>query len=225
MVFLQLTGGEPSIDPLFTDVYATAYDLGMMLTILTNGSRLATPKVLGLLTTRPPQDITISVYGATEETYDRLTRRRGSYRAFSRGLTAAHEAGLPVRLSLIITKTNAHETAQMQDLANRLGLRHDLYVNMSPTIYGGPETLPPSPRPTCASAKSSPAATPATRSSTSTRTATPASARSAATPPSRSSTKEPTACAGWARSPTHCSSARAAAPAAPCRPAAAPACP
>jgi MoaA/NifB/PqqE/SkfB family radical SAM enzyme len=142
VVFLQLTGGEPTIDPLFGDVYAAAFDLGMMLTLLTNGSRLANPKILDLLTIRPPQDITISVYGATEQVYDTLTRRRGSFKAFSRGLAAASEAGLPVKLSLIITKTNAHETGQMQELAQRLGLRHDLYVNMSPTIYGGPETLP-----------------------------------------------------------------------------------
>jgi len=142
VVWLQLTGGEPTIDPLFPDVYRRAFEFGMMLTILTNGSRLASPKILELLTACPPHDITISVYGATEASYDALTRRRGSFKAFTRGLAAACEAGLPVKLSLIITKTNAHETAQMQALADRLGVRHDLYVNMSPTIYGGPETLP-----------------------------------------------------------------------------------
>lgn len=142
VVWLQLTGGEPMIDPLFPQVYALASELGMMLTILTNGSRLANPALLNLLTSLPPQDITISVYGATEASYDALTRRRGSFRAFSRGLHAAHEAGLPLKLSLILTKTNAHEADQMQALAEGLGLRHDLYVNMSPTIYGGPETLP-----------------------------------------------------------------------------------
>jgi MoaA/NifB/PqqE/SkfB family radical SAM enzyme len=108
---------------------------------LTNGSRLASPKLLDLLTTCPPQDITISVYGATEASYDGLTRRRGAFRAFSRGLAAAHEARLPLKLSLIVTKTNAHEVGQMKALAERLGLRYDLYVNMSPTIYGGPEAL------------------------------------------------------------------------------------
>jgi MoaA/NifB/PqqE/SkfB family radical SAM enzyme len=142
VVWLQLTGGEPTIDPPFPDVYRLTFELGMMLTILTNGSRLASSKILDLLTACPPYDITISVYGATEASYDALTRRRGSFKAFSKGLAAAREAGLPVTLSLIITKTNAHETTQMQALADRHGVRHDLYVNMSPTIYGGPETLP-----------------------------------------------------------------------------------
>jgi MoaA/NifB/PqqE/SkfB family radical SAM enzyme len=142
VVWLQLTGREPTIDPLFPEVYRYAFGAGMMLDILTNGSRLASPAVLGLLAECPPRDITVSVYGATEASYDGLTRRRGSFRAFSRGLAAAGEAGLPVKLSLFITKTNAHETALMQAMADQFGFRHDLYVNMSPTIYGGPETLP-----------------------------------------------------------------------------------
>ena len=32
---------------------------------------------------------------ATPDGYDHLTRRRGSFKAFARGLAAAHEAGLP----------------------------------------------------------------------------------------------------------------------------------
>jgi hypothetical protein len=30
----------------------------------------------------------------------------------------------------------------MQTMAEQLGVKHDLFVNMSPTIYGGAETLP-----------------------------------------------------------------------------------
>ena len=92
---------EPLIDRLFTDVYSRAFELGMMLSISSNGSRLANPAILDLLTTRPPYRLTISVYGASAESYDGLTRRRGSFAKFSRGLAAAHEAGLPLNLNLI----------------------------------------------------------------------------------------------------------------------------
>lgn len=37
MLWLQLTGGEPMIDRLFTEVYRLASDLGMLCTILSNG--------------------------------------------------------------------------------------------------------------------------------------------------------------------------------------------
>ncbi len=142
VLWLQLTGGEPMIDRLFTQVYTLAYDLGMMLTILSNGSRLSNPKVLDLLTSRRPHRITLSVYGANAESYDGLTRRKGAFRMFEKGLHAGHEAGLPLALSMIVTRRNAHEVNQMRAIAERLALPLDEYVNMVPTIYGGAETLP-----------------------------------------------------------------------------------
>jgi hypothetical protein len=93
VLFIQLTGGEPLIDKLFPDVYAMAWDLGMMISVSTNGSRLYSPKILSLLTTRRPYRITVSVYGATAAAYEAVTARRGSFHAFSRGMAAAFRAG------------------------------------------------------------------------------------------------------------------------------------
>lgn len=142
VLWLQLTGGEPMIDPLFAESHGLAYELGMMIEILTNGSRLANPKTLDLLTTYRPSKMSVSVYGATAESYDALTRRPGSFRTFMRGLTAAHDAGLQMDLSLIITSRNAHEVEAMRGLAERFGLRYREYGNMSPTIYGGEVVRP-----------------------------------------------------------------------------------
>lgn len=142
VLWLQLTGGEPMINRLFAETYSAAFDLGMMLTILTNGSALHRPKLLDLLTIKPPDRISLSVYGATEESYDGLTRRKGAYRLFMKGLMAAHEARLNLSLSMIVTHHNAHEVDQMRDLAERLGFPMDEYTNMVPAIYGGAETLP-----------------------------------------------------------------------------------
>jgi uncharacterized Fe-S cluster-containing radical SAM superfamily protein len=142
VLWVQLTGGEPTIDPLFAEVYGLAWDLGMVITILSNGSRLHNQKVLEVLTTRRPYRITVSVYGATEESYDSLTRRRGSFRLFRRGLEAACAAGLPVTLSLVITQHNEHEVEAMRALADHHGLPFNEYSNISPTIHSGAETLP-----------------------------------------------------------------------------------
>jgi MoaA/NifB/PqqE/SkfB family radical SAM enzyme len=142
VLWLQLTGGEPTIDQLFRETYSLAYELGMMLSILSNGSKLHEPRILDLLTERRPHDITVSVYGATEASYDSLTRRPGSFRKFRKGVTAAVEAGLPLKFSLIVTNHNAAEQTRMEQLADRLGVPYVTFVNMSPTIYGGAETLP-----------------------------------------------------------------------------------
>lgn len=142
VLWLQLTGGEPLIDKLFPEVYELAYGLGMMISISSNGSRLSNRKILDLLTARPPYRLTLSVYGATAESYDGLTRRRGSFAAFTKGLAAAHEAGLPINLNLIVAQRNAHEVDQMIALADNYALPHHVFSNMAPTIYGGPESLP-----------------------------------------------------------------------------------
>ncbi|MFF7990307.1 radical SAM protein [Kitasatospora xanthocidica] len=142
VLWLQITGGEPLIDPGFIPSYRLAHELGMMVEILSNGSRLGHAKTLEALTALRPYRISLSVYGATAETYDGLTRRRGSFKRFSKGLAAGVEAGLPLDLSLIITSGNAHEQQRMRDWAGELALPYREYTHMSPTIYGGAESLP-----------------------------------------------------------------------------------
>jgi sulfatase maturation enzyme AslB (radical SAM superfamily) len=141
VLWLQLTGGEPTIDKLFVATYTLAFELGMMIEVLTNGSRLSSPAILGLFTSRPPHRVTLSVYGATEASYDALTQRRGSYRSFMKGLSAARDASVPLDLSVVVTTDNAHEVDAMHAMAGRLGIEYRDYRNMSPTIYGGAESL------------------------------------------------------------------------------------
>jgi uncharacterized Fe-S cluster-containing radical SAM superfamily protein len=107
VLWLQLTGGEPLIDPLFPETHARAWDMGMMIQISSNGSRLDQTRTLEILTERRPYRLTLSIYGATEESYDGMTRRRGSFRRFMRGLAAAREAGLPMRINIVVSNRNA----------------------------------------------------------------------------------------------------------------------
>src|SRR5260370_13325837 len=109
VLWLQLTGGEPLIDKLFPEVYGLACELGMMVTISSNGSPLSNPPILRLLTSRRPYRLTLSVYGATAASYDGLPRPKGSFKAFTKALAPAHEAGLPLRLNLLSPRQNAHQ--------------------------------------------------------------------------------------------------------------------
>ncbi len=142
VLWLQLTGGEPLIDPLFAETHTYAWDSGMMIQISSNGSRLDNAKVLELLTTKRPYRISLSLYGATAESYDGMTRRRGSFKRFMRGLAAAHEAGLKMRINCVVSNRNAHERGEMKALADRYGIPSFEYVNISPTIHGTAEVLP-----------------------------------------------------------------------------------
>ncbi|WP_149180890.1 radical SAM protein [Streptomyces sp. TRM49041] len=141
VLWIELGGGECTIDPHFPETYTLAYDLGMMVEILTNGSTLRRPGMRALLATRRPYRITMSVYGATEPTFDAFTNRRGAFRAFMRGLHAAREAGLPLSLSVVITRKNAHEAEAMRALAEEFAPRVREYRHMSPTFAGDDDPL------------------------------------------------------------------------------------
>lgn len=107
----------------------------------------------------------VSLYGASEAAYDGLTQWRGSYKAFRRGIAAAAEAGLPVRLNIVVTDVSAAQTGAMVALAEGWGLAHNVYTNMTPTIYGAGESLLAQSAGHAAARRSS-AATPVTRSFT-----------------------------------------------------------
>ncbi|RPF30296.1 MoaA/NifB/PqqE/SkfB family radical SAM enzyme [Streptomyces sp. TLI_185] len=142
VIWLQMTGGEPLIDPDFPESYRLAYELGMQLEVLSNGSRLHKDHILNLLRTYPPTKLTLSMYGATAETYDTVTRNRGAFTRFSRGLRMAIDAVLNLDLSLIIVQANAQEIDLMRAWVRSLDLPFREYANNSPTIHGGAETLP-----------------------------------------------------------------------------------
>jgi molybdenum cofactor biosynthesis enzyme MoaA len=142
VLWLQLTGGEPFIDPLFEQTHAHAWGSGMMIQISSNGSRLDQPRTIEFLAARRPYRLTLSLYGATEASYDSMTRRRGSFRRFMRGLAAAHEAGLRMRINIVVSNRNEHEIPQMRAIADRYGIPSFEYTNISPTIHGGGEVLP-----------------------------------------------------------------------------------
>lgn len=84
VLWLQLTGGEPMIDQHFADTYALAYELGIMIEVLTNGSRLARPQMLDLFSGLRPSKVTVSIYGATADSVDALTQRKGAFRMVQR---------------------------------------------------------------------------------------------------------------------------------------------
>ena len=127
---------------LFAETIAYAYGLGMMIQVSSNGSRLHQPRMIDLLTRYRPYRITLSLYGATEDSYDAMTRSRGAFRRFIRGLDAARDAGLSMRINIIVSNRNAHQRDAMQALASRYGIPAFEYTSITPTYHGTGEVLP-----------------------------------------------------------------------------------
>jgi MoaA/NifB/PqqE/SkfB family radical SAM enzyme len=141
VLFLQMTGGEPTVDRDFMKAYRFAWALGMMITVSTNGSLLWRRNLLDLFRECPPYRVTVSMYGATKASYDELTQRPGAWDQFVQGMNAARHARLPLRMSIVVTEDNGHEEQAMVDLCESWGVEYEVFTNMTPTIYGGGEVL------------------------------------------------------------------------------------
>ncbi|MEV7233131.1 radical SAM protein [Streptomyces sp. NPDC051020] len=131
VLWLQITGGEPTMDPDFQGAYRYAWQAGMMLTISTNGSLLWRPDLLKLFRDCPPYRLVVSMYGASEDSFDTLTQRRGAWKAFRRGIDAAREAGLPLRINVVVTEDNASEADEMAALTDEWNVENHAYTNMT----------------------------------------------------------------------------------------------
>ena len=129
-LWLLLTGGEPLVRADFADIYRYAKGKGFLITLFTNGT-LITPTVADLLGEFPPRSIEITLYGMSQETYERVTGSPGSYKKCRRGIDLLLERGFPLTLKTVVTRLNRHEFTEMKRFAKNLGLgfRFDALIN------------------------------------------------------------------------------------------------
>jgi radical SAM protein with 4Fe4S-binding SPASM domain len=106
--WVLLTGGEPLLRPDFADIYMLLKRKGLLVSIFTNAT-LVRPEHITLFKKYPPRDLEVTIYGASKETYQRVTRRPGSYAAFVRGLDALFAAGVKVRLKAMALRSNLQD--------------------------------------------------------------------------------------------------------------------
>lgn len=125
-LWFLLTGGEPFIRPDFMEIYRYAAHKGLLVTIFTNGT-LLTPQLADELAELPPQLVEITLYGATRETYERVTGIPGSYERCMRGINLLLERGIPLKLKTIVMRWNVHEFEAIKAFAESkgVGFRYD----------------------------------------------------------------------------------------------------
>lgn len=118
---LLITGGEPLLRPDFAQVYTRARQRGILVTVFTNGT-LIDDRIVRLFEDLPPELVEVTLYGATEETYERVTGVRGSYRRCIDGVDALLARGVAVGLKSVIMSENRGEMTACRKLATDRGV-------------------------------------------------------------------------------------------------------
>lgn len=137
---LLLTGGEPMLRRDFAAVYRHARESGLLVTVFTNGT-LVSAEVLRVFADLPPKAVEITLYGATEATYERITGIDGSHARCRDGIERLAAAGLEVRLKTILMRENAHEFGDMERMARDYGARFRFDACIFPGLDGNPGPL------------------------------------------------------------------------------------
>jgi MoaA/NifB/PqqE/SkfB family radical SAM enzyme len=103
-----ITGGEPLLREDFIDIYLDLKKKGLLIVLYTNAC-LITERHIEIFRQFPPRTIEVTVYGASEEVYERVTRKRGTYAAFRRGLDLLAASGLNIFVKAAIMRSNVEE--------------------------------------------------------------------------------------------------------------------
>jgi len=137
-IWLLVTGGEPMVRRDWLDIYAYAKKKGSIITLFTNGT-LVTPEIADYLHHYRPQGVEITLYGATRETYERVTGVPGSFERCTRGIELLVERRITLYLKSVVLAINQHEIGEMKAYARRLGVpfRYDSVI--WPRLDGGKE--------------------------------------------------------------------------------------
>ncbi len=136
-VGLTVTGGEPLLRPDFDAVWTAAHRRGFILSLFTNAS-LVSERIADVLAAHPPRQVEVSLYGATPQTYERLTGRRELLSASLDGLDRLLDRGLAVLVKAVLLSPLAEEADEMRSLAARRGVRLRFDPGLDPTLDGDP---------------------------------------------------------------------------------------
>ncbi len=136
LIELTLTGGEPFANPEVLEILRILEGRNIFVIVNTNGSIL-TDELLEALRRIRVGSIEISVYGFSENEYEKVTGRR----ALARVLANAERlkaAGLPVRLKYTLQQDNAGGVRAFKTYCLRMGMPHVITRGiLMPDVTGG----------------------------------------------------------------------------------------
>lgn len=121
LAFLLITGGEPTLRSDFCEIWEGLAQMGLSLSINTNGT-LLTPQIKALWHRLPPAQVNITLYGTCREDYEALCRNGDAFNAVIDALDWLKSEGILVHLNTTMVPTNYDKWQQIEDFAKARGL-------------------------------------------------------------------------------------------------------
>lgn len=132
LMFALLTGGEPLVRRDFFDIYSAMKDMGLMVSINSNGSMLS-GEALERLLENPPFRVNVSLYGGSRETYASMCGN-GAFDQVVQNIRALKQGGVDIRLNVSITPYNQHDLEKIYRISQELEVLVKASAYMYPPI-------------------------------------------------------------------------------------------
>lgn len=132
---LLITGGEPLIREDFEEIYTALANMGFIITLNTNAT-LMTPRLLKLLKRYPPTATNVTLYGASADTYSRISGNPDAFGQTIRGLEMLCEVPTVLEVRSTFIKDNMGELDALRDIAYRYTKHFAINVNVMKGIRG-----------------------------------------------------------------------------------------
>ena len=138
-LFVFFTGGDPLLHKDFAEIYKYARTSGLFVSILTNGT-LLNKRHIELWTEYPPDKISMTMYGASEETYQRVTGVKGMYSRFCNSVKLLHDNQIPFEIKCVGMKQNYDDILLIRDFARSYNLKYQTLGWSIHTMNNGDKT-------------------------------------------------------------------------------------
>lgn len=121
MVFLLLTGGEPTVREDFCEIYEELAQMGFSISINTNGTNL-TPEIRKVWEKWPPAQVNLTLYGVCEADYDALCGNPKAFTAVTDSLNWLKEQNILVHLNTTMAPQNKDKWEEIEHFAKKRDL-------------------------------------------------------------------------------------------------------
>lgn len=132
LLYLLLTGGEAMCRKDFREIYDGLSSMGLNIRLNSNGT-LYTPDTLDWLVKHPPNRVNITLYGSSNETYERLCGLKNGYDIVKKAINDLIDANIEVKINSTITKYNYKDLDGILDFIQEHNLSSQVVNYSFPT--------------------------------------------------------------------------------------------
>ena len=131
-----LTGGECLTYPGFDELFLFLCRLGVRVSVLSNGTLIG-PKLVEFFKKNPPDHIQISLYGSSDDAYEKVTRHR-VFTDVYRNIQLLKKAGIKTQLSITPNRFMIEDMRQLVELTHSISLPYNINCRLiQPRINTG----------------------------------------------------------------------------------------